>query len=196
MRDKERRSRHPEDDDEDAHSFLHLSDDEGDRTPPASHADQDEAAPRPSMSRSHVIPTTRYNANTGPKGVISDAQNFRDSRRQHRTSMRSSSTLAVGVTSALSIRDPPSTVEKTPEADEEESEEEEDMEDDFMQQWRRTRLAEMQNKRPDSQLHQRGSSKRLWGTLTTVDGGGYLDAVDKSPSDTVVVVYIYDDHVG
>ena len=110
--------------------------------------------------------------------------------------MQSSSTLAVGVTSALSIRDPPSTVEKTPEADEEESEEEEDMEDDFMQQWRRTRLAEMQNKRPDSQLHQRGSSKRLWGTLTTVDGGGYLDAVDKSPSDTVVVVYIYDDHVG
>ncbi|KAK3113530.1 hypothetical protein LTR53_009108, partial [Teratosphaeriaceae sp. CCFEE 6253] len=26
-----------------------------------------------------------------------------------------------------------------------------------------------------------------------VDGEGYLDAVDKSPADTVVVVYIYDD---
>jgi hypothetical protein len=31
--------------------------------------------------------------------------------------------------------------------------------------------------------------------LTTVDGEGYLDAVEKSGPSTVVIVYIYDDMV-
>ncbi|KAK0872164.1 hypothetical protein LTR87_012560 [Friedmanniomyces endolithicus] len=42
-------------------------------------------------------------------------------------------------------------------------------------------------------MHSRRPSRRMWGSLATVDGEGYLDAVDKSPADTVVVVYIYDD---
>lgn len=39
MRDKERRTAHPEDVDSDARSFLNLSDDDNDRTPPASNYD-------------------------------------------------------------------------------------------------------------------------------------------------------------
>lgn len=192
MRDKERRSGHPEDDG-DARSFLHLSDDD-DGTPPASRADPDEDAPRPSLSQGrNTIPLTRYGANTGPKGVISDAQNFRDSRRLHRISMRSTSTLASQMQSGLSMREQ-APAEKLPGSDEED--EDGELDDDFMKKWRSSRLRQMQSGAHGSKMHSRERSRRLWGGLTTVDGEGYLDAVDRSPADTVVVVYIYDDYVG
>ena len=191
MRDKEKSRRHPEDDD-DARSFLNLSDDD-DGTPPASRGGPDENAARPSLSLGRsTIPLTRYGANTGPKGVISDAQNFRDSRRQHRTSVRSTSTLASQMQNGLSMRDQPPT-EKVPVSDEEE--EDDELDDDFMTQWRRSRLQELQKGGHGSKMHSRQRSTRLWGSLTKVDGEGYLDALDKSPADTVVVVYIYDDSV-
>ena len=198
MRDKERRTQHPEDDESDARSFLNLSDeddDDNDATPPASQFDPDEAPSRPSTSNRPTIPLTRYEANTGPKGVIADAQHFRDSRRQHRVSVRSSSTLASQVQGGLSLHDSPqtSTNEKLQESDEEE--EEDTLDDDFMQRWRSSRLREMQRGGRDSKMHSRRPSRRMWGSLATVDGEGYLDAVDKSPADTVVVVYIYDDCV-
>ena len=191
MRDKVRREGHPEDDD-DARSFLNLSDDD-DATPPASQADPDEDAPRPSISTirsTSTIPTTRYGANTGPKGVISDAQNWRDSRRIHRTSMRSTASLASQAHNALSLRDH-TPAEKFAESDEDED----DHDDDFMHKWRQSRLKEMQSSKFDSKMHSRERSRRLYGGLTTVDGGGYLDAVDKSPPSTVVIVYIYDNEV-
>ncbi|KAK5115849.1 hypothetical protein LTR85_009443 [Meristemomyces frigidus] len=190
MRDKERRTQHPADDDDDARSFLNLSEDD-DATPPASHADLDEVESRPSLSQARsTIPTTRYGANTGPKGVISDAQHWRDSRRQHRTSMRSTASLASHMQSGLSMREQPP-AEKVPEFDDED--EDDELDDDFMDKWRRNRLLEMRKGTPGSNMHSRERSRRLWGGLTTVDGEGYLDAVDKSPPDTVVVVYIYDD---
>ncbi|KAK5133301.1 hypothetical protein LTR08_007826 [Meristemomyces frigidus] len=190
MRNKEKRSRHPEDDDDDTRSFLNLSEDE-DVTPPASQADLDEDGPRQSMSSARsTIPTTRYGANTGPKGVISDAQNWRDSRRQHRTSVRSTSTLTSHMQSGLSLRDQVP-AEKVRDVDEED--EEDELDGEFMEKWRTNRLREMQKGTPDSKMHSRTRSGRLWGGLTTVDGEGYLDAVDRSGPDTVVVVYIYDD---
>ena len=199
MRDKQRRTQHPEDDDDDARSFLNLSDDDEDRTPPASHLDPDDdaaALPRASTSSArHTIPLTRYGANTGPKGVISDAQNFRDSRRMHRMSMRSNATLPQ--------RAAPDTLpgaavgEKHFSDPDEEDEELLDDEDDhdFMSQWRQSRLRELQNVGHESRMHQRARSGRFWGSLTTVDGQGYLDALEKSGQDTVVAVYIYDDYV-
>ncbi|KAK6388984.1 hypothetical protein LTR65_007070 [Meristemomyces frigidus] len=191
MRAKERRSQHPEDDDDDARSFLNLSEDD-DATPPASRADPDELESRPSLSQARsTIPTTRYGANTGPKGVISDAQNWRDSRRQHRISLRSAASLASQMQSGLSVREqPPAEKSRDPDEDDEEDE----LDDDFMDKWRRSRLHEMRKGAPGSKMHSRERSRRLWGSLTTVDGEGYLDAVDKSPANTVVVVYIYDDY--
>ncbi|KAK3697851.1 hypothetical protein LTR37_017242 [Vermiconidia calcicola] len=191
MRDKERRTAHPEDgnDSDDARSFLNLSDDEdNDTTPQASHIDPDEAQSRSSTSLArHTIPLTRYGANTGPKGVISDAQNFRDSHRNHRMSMRSNSTLPSQINGGDSI----AVSEKHSESDEDDDFEEDD---NFMRRWRKSRLREMQKGRPESNMHNRERAKRLWGGMATVDGNGYLDAVDRSPSDTVVVVYIYDDY--
>lgn len=196
MRDKEKRTRHPEDgENDDARSFLDLSDD--DATPPASHADPDdnEDAPRPSLSSSRsTIPMTRYGANTGPKGVISDAQDFQDSQRRHRSSLRGASpTLASQVQRGLHIREQQQPVgEKAQESDEDG-----ELTDDgeFMERWRRGRFQELQGGRRGSQMHNRERGRRVWGGMATVDGEGYLEAVDKSPSDTVVVVYIYDDCV-
>ena len=190
MRDKERRTRHPEDDDiDDAQSFLHLSDD--DATPPASRAASDDEDPRPSMSSARsTIPRTRYGANTGPKGVISDAQDYRDSQRQHRASLR---TQASQAQRGANLQDKP-IAEKLEESDGEDDLDD-DLDDDFMQRWRRGRLQELQNGRRDSQMHNRGRDRRVWGKLVAVDGEGYLEAIEKSPVDTVVVVYIYDSYV-
>jgi hypothetical protein len=193
MRDKERRTRHPEDEDnDDRRSFLNLTDDEDtDRTPPASQVDPEEISSRPSMSQSrNRIPLTRYGANTGPKGVISDAQNFRDAQRLHRISMRSTSTLASQAPNRRGSPHLPPPPEKL-----NESEEDDELDDDFMRQWRNTRLRELQNGKHGSKMHSRERSRRLWGTMQTVDGEGYLDAVDKSPAETVVLVYIYDNYV-
>lgn len=188
MRDKSRRTRHPDDDnDDDGRSFLNLSDD--DESEPSSSRYSDMDAPRPSMSSARsTIPMKRYGANTGPKGVISDAQDFRDSRRSQRMSMRNSPNL-VANTQPMSMKERTS-AEKVEEEDDEDLED-----DDFMQTWRQGRLREMQNGPRESYMHKNGQQRRLFGGLTTVDGDGYLDAVDNSGPDTVVVVYIFDDYV-
>lgn len=197
MRDKERRTTHPEDANSDARSFLNLSDDENDRTPPASNYDPDEAIPRASTSSArNIIPRTRYGANTGPKGVISDAQHFRDSQRNHRSSLRS-------LTGAPAVpKEPspqrhwtqdPTPLEKLEEGDDGLDDDEAD--EGFMSRWRQGRLKDLQNGGYESGIHKSGKSRRSYGGLTTVDGEGYLDAVEKSGPQTVVIVYIYDDMV-
>jgi len=199
MRDKERRTTHPEDRDSDAQSFLNLSDDDADRTPPASNYDPDENLPRSSTSTArNIIPRTRYGANTGPKGVISDAQNFRDSQRNHRTSLRS----LTGNQQQPQFPEEPqrhwtqdqSALEKLEEGDDGLDDDEAD--EGFMSRWRQGRLKELQNGGYESGIHKSGRTRRSYGGLTTVDGEGYLDAVEKSPAQTVVIVYIYDDMVG
>ncbi|KAF7195707.1 Phosducin-like protein [Pseudocercospora fuligena] len=188
MRDKERRSRHPEDDHaDDAQSFLNLSDDDDDATPPASRVDP----PRPSMSSVRsTIPSTRYGANTGPKGVISDAQDYRDSQRSQRVSMRSTTSLTAQ-TSLMTVKDK-GPIEKLDEEDESEFGDEDD--NDFMKKWRQSRLKELQSGVRDSTIHKNSRNRRLYGALTMVDPEAYLDAVENSPPDTVVFVYIYDDY--
>lgn len=191
MRDKERSNAHPEDEHDDARSFLNLSDDsDNDVTPPASVADP----PRASMSSARsTIPMRRYGANTGPKGVISDAQDFQEQRRTQRASMRSSSSLAT-FAQQLSLKEQVPT-EKIEEEDEFDLEDGND--DAFMKKWRQSRLKEMQTGPKGSQMHRNGNgnSTRLFGSLTMVDPDGYLEAVEKSGPDTVVIVYIYDDYV-
>jgi len=197
MRDKERRTTHPEDANSDARSFLNLSDDENDRTPPASNYDPDENLPRSSTSTArNIIPRTRYGANTGPKGVISDAQHFRDSQRNHRTSLRS----LIGAQPPVVEEPPqrhwtqePSALEKLEEGDDGLDDDEAD--EGFISRWRQGRLKELQNGGYESGINKSGKSRRSYGGLTTVDGEGYLDAVEKSGPSTVVIVYIYDDMV-
>lgn len=188
MRDKERRTTHPEDSHDDARSFLNLSDDsDNDATPPASSVERSRT---PLGTARSTIPTKRYGANTGPKGVISDAQNFQDSRRSQRASMRSVSSLAAQAQSLSVHQQAPA--EKIEEDEELDLDDDED--DSFMKQWRQSRLKEMQNGVKGSQMHRNGNTTRLFGSLTMVDPDGYLDAVEKSGQDVVVIVYIFDDY--
>lgn len=191
MRDKDRKTGHPEDDGLDGQSFLNLSDSENENTPSASAVDVDEALSRQNIGQARTtIPLTRYEANTGPKGVIADAQNFRDSRRLHRVSMRAGPNLSFWPLSRLEQE------ALSSEKIDDEDADSEDVEDhDFMQKWRMSRLKELQSGAHDGKIYNRQRKSRMWGGLSTVDGNGYLNAVDNAPADTVVVVYIYDDEV-
>ena len=63
----------------------------------------------------------------------------------------------------------------------------EDGDEEFMQKWRQSRMQELsEGKRRIS------PNKRTYGRVDVVDANGYLDAVEKVTSDTVVVVCIYD----
>lgn len=200
MRDKGRRNRHPEDDDElrpittremSAASSLSLP------------------MPRSSMSSTRDrIPNLRYVANTGPKGVIADAQDFRQQKRVHRLISRSSK---ASLTSERQAEPPGRTfgqqqrTEKAIEAlelgngSEGEGEDGDDYDDgdddEFVAQWRNGRMQELRlGSRKNSGL----GSRQLeihYGGVSVVDAQGYLDAVEGSGPATVVAVYIYDDMV-
>ena len=136
------------------------------------------------------VPTTRFNANTGPKGVISDAQSF---NRAKKSTFRS--TLAAFTNGTFSHssqpRKRPDPNKETNLSDNSDSELGASDEEDFMRQWRENRLKELASRGSAAQ-RRLSPSKRVWGTLDDVDATGYLDAVERVPDDAVVVVCIYD----
>jgi hypothetical protein len=69
------------------------------------------------------------------------------------------------------------------------------MDEGFMRQWREARLRELQNVGERIRSRTNSPSRRIYGGMPLVDGEGYLDAVDKTASGTVVVVFIYDANV-
>ncbi|KAF4553836.1 Hypothetical protein D9617_6g095690 [Elsinoe fawcettii] len=195
--DKTRISQHPSDsplDRSDAASFLE-DDSASDRTPPASvHTITNNARAK------YTVPSARHQSNTGPKGVITDAQAYRAAARA-RTSEGMSRASFTAQREADVARTQPYVTGLQEVKVLEEEEEESDVEDDevFMESWRRERLRELQNHNGrrigsgGSPGGRGGSRKRGYGGLVPVDGTGFLEAVDGSGRDTVVVVYIYDD---
>lgn len=187
---RERASRHPEDIDSD--DEPHLSDDESStrnlrqrHAVDSSDEDEDEIDRNMVSSRNYHIPNTVYDANTGPKGVIADAQAFERARKK---SFRQTLLSAAGFDSngfgSKATRD------ETPPPPVEGSSGSEDDEDRFMRKWRASRMHELQG-RP-----RRASPRgRRYGTVETVDAAGYLDAIEKVTPDTVVLVCIYDPQV-
>ncbi|KAK2879304.1 hypothetical protein FQN49_001000 [Arthroderma sp. PD_2] len=142
------------------------------------------------------IPSTVFDANTGPKGVIADAQSFeRAKKRSFRRTLMSAGAFDYnpfkgaapdenekqGKNSSNSnyIRRGSSPGDSGEESDEDER---------FMRQWREARMMELQNK----STRRVSPSKRRYGTVDTVDATGYLDAIEKVTPGTVVVVCIYD----
>ncbi|TID19114.1 thioredoxin-like protein [Venturia nashicola] len=163
------------------------SDSEPSEEPPADQfyeKDDDDAQDNASNMRSaYYIPKLRSDANTGPKGVIADAQAFEQARKQARFSFS---------TKGRRSPSPPATVPRAyPNDDYEKSSEEED-DDGFMARWRQRRLQELTNKRFSRGPSPNSANKRVWGSLVRVDAEGYLDAIEKAPAHTVVVVFIYD----
>ncbi|KAJ5356186.1 hypothetical protein N7517_010795 [Penicillium concentricum] len=178
---------HPEDNDSDPH----FSDDEPESSRLRSRQtvdSSDEEADDMVSSRTpnYHIPNTVYEANTGPKGVIADAQAFERARKK---SFRRTLLSAAGLDSNSASYSSKSTRDDVPLAGgDQSSASEDDDEARFMSKWRQSRIHELQD-RNSRRPSPRG---RRFGSVQTVDAVGYLDAIEKVTSDTVVVVCIYD----
>ncbi|MCJ1355943.1 MAG: hypothetical protein MMC33_005936 [Icmadophila ericetorum] len=137
----------------------------------------------------HIPQNTLFEANTGPKGVIADAKSFDRARKRsfRQTLYAFSNGLSGNVFDKYKLTHPSGSREKS--SSPELSPDDED--DEFMRTWRANRMAEMQN--GAHRIRRQSPSKRRFGYLSRVDAIGYLDAVEKVASDTVVVVCIYDE---
>lgn len=158
--------------------------------------DEDTLHNMTSSTATYRLPTTLFDANTGPKGVIADAQSF---NRAKKHSVRS--TIAAFANSAQSAFSYNSQPRKTSDSNKSNSlGEKSDSElgnsddEDFMRQWRENRFRELASRGSGAQ-RRNSPSKRVWGTIDDVDANGYLDAVEKVPRDAIVVVCIYDPEV-
>lgn len=145
--------------------------------------DADDMAVNTTSSTYYVPRATRL-ANTGPKGVIADAQAFEQAKRQALSSTTSPKKKRL---SFLGGQSPPSAY-KNEEFDKSSGDEDDE---GFMAMWRQRRLMELTSNKFANVLGRSGG-KKVYGHLTRVSAEGYLDAIEKAPADTVVVVLIYD----
>ena len=139
----------------------------------------------------HIPQGTTFDANTGPKGVIADAQSFDKARKRiFRSTLRARSN---GQSPAARPAREVSAASREKSSSPELSAD--DDEDEFMRTWRESRMNELRTGEHDTRTRRLSPSKRKYGSMETVDALGYLDAVEKVPRDTVVVVCIYDHEV-
>jgi hypothetical protein len=178
LRDKDTHDKHPEDrlndsdhsDAESSHAADYLE-----RT------DTDDELDLPADMRSnYYLPSIKSEANTGPKGVIADAHAFEQAKKQARRF-------------TWKKNSPPSSYSVT--AYHDEKSDDDDAEEGFMRKWRESRLRDLQNAGQRIRSRTTSPSRRIYGTLQSVDPLGYLEAIEKVARDTVVVVLIYDDAV-
>jgi hypothetical protein len=181
IRDKDREDRHPEDRNHD--SDLSDAESAGAAADYLEKIDSDDEPDLPAnMRANYYMPShIRSEANTGPKGVIADAQAFEQAKKQARRFTWKKSS-------------PPPQYSVTAYHDDKAASDD-DSEDSFMRRWRESRLRELQNAGQRIRSRTNSPSRRVYGTMPRVDGEGYLDAIEKTPSDTVVVVFIFNDQV-
>ena len=148
----------------------------------------DSSAAMPTATSTY-LPTAQFDANTGPKGVIADARSFETAKK--RTFRQTLYAFSNGLTSPGSPEKKWREKSKSPSPDISADEEE----DEFMRRWRTKRLDELTSNPQNPRTRRQSPSQRRYGSLVTVDPLGYLDAVEKVPSYTTVVVLIYDDQV-
>ena len=156
-----------------------------------------------------TLPPLYSEANTGPKGVIADAQSYETAKKSHykRFSFFRSPSDSKSRSpppkptrrnrSADASRIGARTNEKSQaSSDEAEASDEVRDEEGFLARWRQSRLRQLQERSSRGsagrQDRSKSRSKRVWGTLVEVDGPGYFDAIDRVMADTVVVVFIAD----
>ncbi|KAF7115752.1 hypothetical protein CNMCM5793_003255 [Aspergillus hiratsukae] len=186
---QEKFSSHPEDRDNSDRDSEPASDDDTNDNDHAHFSDSEDfdGTAMASRTATYQVPRTKFDANTGPKGVIADAQAFERARKR---SFRRTLLSATGMdyshhrSNSKSITDDANLLQHPSPPDGSASEDEEQ----FMRKWRESRMQELQN-----QTSRRTSPRRkMYGSVETVDAAGYLDAIEKVSSDTVVVVCVYD----
>lgn len=189
---KEKISSHPEDRDRDSNSSENEDDEDRDDAVGETDFNENDDNMR-SKNPTYHIPTTVYDANTGPKGVIADAQAYERARkRSFRKTLYNVTGLDSFKPAEAAVPANATTAKKPSSRGSSAGSEEEGGDDDeeFMRKWRQSRMQELQEgKRRVS------PNKRTYGKVDVVDANGYLDAVEKVTADTVVVVCIYDPEV-
>ncbi len=175
IRDKDRDTKHPEDRNHD--SDLSEPESAGAAADYLETTNTDDELDIPNDMRSnYYMPSLRSDANTGPKGVIADAQAFEQAKKQaKRFTWKKNAAPTSYTVKAYHDKDGSS---------------DEDSEDSFMKEWRAARLQELQNVGQKIRSRTNSPSRRIYGNMPEVDGEGYLDAIDKTASGTTVVVYI------
>lgn len=196
---KDRLTAHPHDACDSDHSDI----EEKNTTTEPQHSDPgDDEDTLHSMSATstaaYYLPPTLFDAKdarTGPKGVISDARAFHRAKKQslRNTFLNLAASSYFQPSSKVRWQSPSRTDSDSTEKPASGLDEEDD--DAFMERWRQERLEELRAGGPYAQQRRQSPSKRKWGFFKEVDGNGYLDAVEKTASDTVVVVCIYDPEV-
>ena len=196
---------HPEDRDDDSrHSSDQHTEPAFDQSDPGTDNDDDNMVTKTSTRPAYHIPTQTHYANTGPKGVIADAQSF---QRAKQTTFRQriasfgrnltgnkpaeSTTATTGKSDKIkhSSRSPKSTTSDSDSL----SLSDDEADSEFMKTWRANRLQELsQSQSQYSSQRRQSPSQRTWGTFVEVDANGYLDAIEKASEDSVVVVMIHD----
>ncbi|KAF8534293.1 thioredoxin-like protein, partial [Trichophaea hybrida] len=117
----------------------------------------------------------------GVKGVIADATSFESARRRTQRPKEHYAFAGYVTPADLDSRSPLNQSNSDPESGDEEN---------FVRTWRKNRLAELQTV---ATTRRRSPSKRKYGRVETVDAAGYLDAVERVSSETIVVVTIFND---
>lgn len=145
----------------------------------------------------YTIPSTVHFANTGPKGVIADAQNYHRARTStfRRTLNSISDSLSLRPsTRHTQTQPPPSRAIREKDNASSGSDLDLDDDDEFMAQWRQQRLAELQEQfsTTSHQTSQSPARRRTYGALESVNATGYLNAIEASPKSTHVVVFLHD----
>ncbi|KAH7377837.1 phosducin [Pyrenochaeta sp. MPI-SDFR-AT-0127] len=182
IRDKDHSAKHPED----RHHDSDVSDTEsaGAANDYRETIDTDDELDLPrDMRANYYMPSLRSEANTGPKGVIADAQAFEQAKKQARRFTWKKNNAAAT----------PAQYNVTAYHDDKASSDD-DADESFLREWRQARLRELQNVGQRIRSRTNSPSRRIYGNMPLVDGEGYLDAVDKTAAGTTVVVFIYQQH--
>ncbi|KAJ9501289.1 hypothetical protein LTR96_001233 [Exophiala xenobiotica] len=198
---------HPEDRDHDSERSFedrHDSPEDGYHSDPGT--DDDDVANMATMTAtrtSYHLPSQVHYANTGPKGVIADAQSF--ARAKQTTFRQRLASFAGNLTSHKPSGNGTEKSDKrksrfgtSPKSNSSDSEvlalSDDEADSEFMNAWRANRVAELSSQSQSAYNSQRKQypSQRTWGTFSEVDATGYLDAIEKVSEDTVVVVMIHD----
>ncbi|KEF53087.1 uncharacterized protein A1O9_10995 [Exophiala aquamarina CBS 119918] len=162
--------------------------------------DEDNMATITATRTTYHLPTQTHFANTGPKGVIADAQSFARAKqttfRQRIASFASNLTSSKAGQVGTSKANKRKTLSGSSASSDSDSLalSDDEADSDFMKAWRANRLQELasQSQSQQNPLRKQWPSQRSWGTFLEVDANGYLDAIEKVPDDTVVVVMIHD----
>lgn len=145
----------------------------------------------------YYIPNNHgYNENTGPKGVIADARAFeRERRLGNKITYVRTEGMVLPKMQHLQLRQEEHTSAgaKNNKSNDSDQDEEDDEDDDFMRHWREKRGEEIKSGKWNGTYAVR--RKGRYGSMKTVDAFGFLEALERTPRDTVVAIYVFDELV-